>query len=93
MACQLRAVPPSCPAVSFGIGEIIIIALVLVLVFSASRMGQLGNALGKFVHSFKKAARGEDFVDAARASTRLEQRRGPQRAEDANLVTPNRPKE
>ena len=26
-------------------------------------MGQLGNAMGKFVYSFRKASRGQDFVD------------------------------
>jgi sec-independent protein translocase protein TatA len=46
-----------------GAGEIIVVGFVLVVVFSASRMGQLGNALGKFVYSFKKASRGDDFVD------------------------------
>ena len=29
----------------------------------ASRMGQLGNAVGKFVYSFRKASKGNDFVD------------------------------
>jgi sec-independent protein translocase protein TatA len=79
--------------VNFGVGEILVIVFVLVLVFSASRMGQLGNALGKFVHSFKKAARGEDFVDAGRASTRLEQRRGEQPPQDAQLINGGRQKE
>jgi sec-independent protein translocase protein TatA len=79
--------------VSFGAGEILVIVFVLVVVFSASRMGQLGNALGKFVYSFKKAARGEDLVDAGRASTRLEQRRGPQPPQDAHLVNGGHPKE
>ena len=46
-----------------GAGELIVIGFVLVVVFSASRMGQLGNALGKFVYSFKKASQGDDFVD------------------------------
>lgn len=46
-----------------GIGEIIVLGFVLVVVFSASRMGQLGNAMGKFIHSFRKASKGEDFVD------------------------------
>lgn len=46
-----------------GIGEIIVLSIILVVVFSASRMGQLGNAVGKFVYSFRKASRGEDFVD------------------------------
>jgi sec-independent protein translocase protein TatA len=31
---------------------------VLLVVFSASRMSALGNALGKFVYSFKKATQG-----------------------------------
>lgn len=44
-------------------GEMVFILVVLVIVFSASRMGALGNALGKFVHSFKKASKGEGFVD------------------------------
>ena len=48
---------------SLGTGEWIVIVFVLVVVFSASRMGTLGNALGKFVYSFKKASKGEDFID------------------------------
>jgi sec-independent protein translocase protein TatA len=44
-------------------GEILFIGFILVVVFSAARMGQLGNAVGRFVYSFKKAAKGQDFVD------------------------------
>jgi sec-independent protein translocase protein TatA len=49
--------------VKIGSGEIIFLVLVLVIVFSASRMTALGNALGKFVYSFKKANKGEGFID------------------------------
>lgn len=70
----------------FGIGEIVVIVFVLVVVFSASRMGQLGNAVGKFVYSFKKASRGQDFVDARRAGSRLDQQRTTQIPEDAQVV-------
>jgi sec-independent protein translocase protein TatA len=49
---------------SCGTGELITLIVVGLIIFSASRMGQLGNAVGKFVYSFKKAARGEGFVDA-----------------------------
>ena len=45
-------------------GEILFIAFILVVVFSAARMGQLGNAVGRFVYSFKKASKGGDLVDA-----------------------------
>ena len=46
-----------------GTGELLLLGFILVVVFSASRMGQIGNALGKFVYSFKKASKGEDFID------------------------------
>ena len=40
-----------------GFGELLVIGFVLLVVFSASRMSALGNALGKFIYSFKKASR------------------------------------
>jgi sec-independent protein translocase protein TatA len=46
------------------LGEFIFIGFILLVVFSAARMGQLGNAVGKFVYSFKKASKGHDLVDA-----------------------------
>ena len=46
-----------------GFGELLVIGFVLLVVFSASRMSALGNALGKFVYSFKKASHGQGFVD------------------------------
>lgn len=71
---------------NLSVGEIVVIVFVLVVVFSASRMGALGNALGKFVYSFKKASRGEGFIDAGRATTRLEKRRGPGAEEEGEIV-------
>jgi sec-independent protein translocase protein TatA len=53
-----------------GTGEIIILAFVVVVIFSASRMGRLGNAVGKFVYSFKRASRGQDLVDVTPRSSR-----------------------
>lgn len=50
-------------AMHLGTGELLLLGFILVVVFSASRMGAIGNALGKFVYSFKKASKGEDFVD------------------------------
>jgi Sec-independent protein translocase protein TatA len=46
-----------------GFGELLVIGFVLLVVFSASRMSALGNSLGKFVDSFKKASRGQGFID------------------------------
>jgi sec-independent protein translocase protein TatA len=52
-----------------GFGELLVIGFVLLVVLSASRMAALGNAVGKFVYSFRKAARGEGFVDAKATRT------------------------
>ncbi len=46
-----------------GFGELLVIGFVLLVVFSASRMAALGNALGKFVDSYRKASRGQGFID------------------------------
>lgn len=48
---------------SLRLGELLVIGFILLVVFSAARMGQLGNALGKFIYSLRKAAKGQDFVD------------------------------
>jgi len=46
-----------------GLGELIMLVVIVLIVFSASRMSALGNAVGKFVYSFKKASRGQDLID------------------------------
>ena len=51
------------PMPRLGFGELLVIGFVLLVVFSASRMSSLGNALGKFVYSYKKASRGQGFID------------------------------
>jgi sec-independent protein translocase protein TatA len=68
-----------------GTGELITLVVVIAIVFSASKMAQLGNALGKFVYSFRKASRGEESVEG-QANRRFE--RG---TEDGQLVEPKPP--
>jgi len=54
------------PIALFGLGtpELIVIALVLVLLFGASRIPQLGKSVGTGIRNFKKGlAEGEDEED------------------------------
>jgi sec-independent protein translocase protein TatA len=74
-----------------GVGEILVLLFVIAVVFSASRMGALGNALGKFIYSFRKAAKGRDFVDLKRVPDRSRNWKSEGKPEDAAIVE-NKPK-
>lgn len=40
-----------------GFGEVLFIALVIVLLFGANKLPEIGNALGKAIKEFRKAAK------------------------------------
>lgn len=45
---------------SFGFGEILVILAILVLIFGASRIPELGRGLGDGIRNFKKALKGSE---------------------------------
>jgi sec-independent protein translocase protein TatA len=49
-------------AVMFGIGlqELLVVLLLLVLIFGASRLSDLGKGLGEGIRNFKKGMKGEE---------------------------------
>lgn len=49
----------------FGLGmsELLIILAMLVLIFGAGRLPQLGGALGKGIRNFRQAATGQEEID------------------------------
>jgi sec-independent protein translocase protein TatA len=47
----------------FGTGEIIIVALVVVLVFGATKLPQLGDGLGRAIRNFKRAIHSANEID------------------------------
>ncbi len=48
-----------------GTGEIILIALVIMVVFGASRLPQLGDGLGRAIKNFKRAVSGSNEIEVA----------------------------
>jgi len=48
------------PPMRLGFGEILIILVVVLLIFGAAKIPQLGDALGKGIKNFRKSAGGED---------------------------------
>jgi sec-independent protein translocase protein TatA len=51
-----------------GMGELVIILLIVVVLFGASRLPQLGKGLGEGIRSFKKSFSGEDEEKPAASS-------------------------
>jgi sec-independent protein translocase protein TatA len=45
---------------SFGIWELLLVLLIVLLVFGAARLPQVGEALGKAIRSFRKGFSGDD---------------------------------
>lgn len=45
---------------SLGLSELIIILLIILIVFGAGRLPQVGKALGKGIREFKRGVKGED---------------------------------
>ena len=49
----------------FGIGipELLIILVIVLVIFGAGRLPEIGGALGKSIRNFKKAADGKDDIE------------------------------
>jgi sec-independent protein translocase protein TatA len=49
----------------FGIGmpELIVILVIVLVVFGAGRLPEIGSALGKGIKNFKRASDGKDEID------------------------------
>jgi len=46
-----------------GFGEILVILVVVLLIFGANKIPQLGDALGKGIKNFRNATREDDSID------------------------------
>jgi len=49
----------------FGLGlpELIIILVIILLVFGANRLGDIGSGLGKAIRGFRDSVTGKDAID------------------------------
>ena len=47
----------------FGMPELIIILVIVLVVFGAGRLPEIGGALGKSIRNFKKASEGKDEIE------------------------------
>ena len=48
---------------SLGFGELVLIFLIIVLIFGAGKLPQLGDGMGRAVRNFRRAMSGKDEID------------------------------
>jgi len=68
-----------------GIPELLVILVIVLLVFGAGKLPQIGESLGKSIRNFKKAASGGDEIEVGR---KRELERAREGEEDAEIVSP-----
>jgi len=57
---------------TFGIPELLIVLLIVLLIFGATRLPQIGDALGKAIRNFRKGASGEDEKDKGAGVSKID---------------------
>lgn len=55
---------------NIGMGELVVILLIVVLVFGASRLPQLGDSVGKAIKNFKRGLNTDDDIDVEPKATK-----------------------
>ena len=51
-----------------GMGELLIILLIVLLIFGAGKLPAIGDALGRTIKNFKRASKGEDEIEVKKAA-------------------------
>ena len=57
---------------SFGVQELLVIFLILLLLFGAAKLPLLGRGLGEGIRNFRKGLKSGEAADAEQATTRAE---------------------
>ena len=47
----------------FGMPELIVVLIIVLVVFGAGRLPEIGGALGKSIRNFKKASSGKEEIE------------------------------
>lgn len=50
-----------------GMGELLIILLIVLLIFGAGKLPQIGEALGRSIKNFKRSSSGNDEIEVSKS--------------------------
>jgi sec-independent protein translocase protein TatA len=75
-----------------GMGELLIILVILVLVFGANKLPQLGEGIGKAIKNFKRGVNHDDDIDVTPTDRRVSEGKAspdlsdPKKVHDAEVL-------
>ena len=55
-----------------GFGELVLVLIIVVVVFGATKLPQLGDGLGKAIKNFKRAINSQDEIDVSPGAKKSE---------------------
>jgi len=59
---------------NIGMGELVVVLLIVLLVFGASRLPQIGEGVGKAIKNFKRGLNTDDDIDVSPKEKKLSAR-------------------
>ena len=68
---------------SMGITELVLILFIVLIIFGAGKLPQLGEGLGKAIKGFKKSVHEADAIELEAQQAQVQQQPGAQPASDA----------
>ena len=75
---------------SIGPTELILILVIVLLIFGASKLPQIGEALGQGIRNFKKATRGDDIEEIPPTRKELPRADADVRPAEVEVVQPGK---
>ena len=72
---------------NLGFGELVIVLLIVMLIFGAGRLPQIGEGLGKAIRNLKRGLTTDDDIDITPAEKQVADKAA-SRVEDAEVVEP-----
>lgn len=69
-----------------GMGELLIILVIVLLVFGANKLPQLGDGIGKAIKNFKRGINHDDDIDVTPSERRVNADSSAKSVDDANKI-------
>ena len=61
-----------------GISELVVILIIVLVIFGANRLPEIGSGLGKAIRGFKESVTGKDAIDVTPKKPGEEQQKKPE---------------